>query len=458
MESAKCVAVILAAGEGTRMKSSLPKVLHKAAGKELVRWAAEAAMEACGTAPVIVYGSGGNLVPETIGEPYAYALQDKRMGSGHAVMCAKEAILASGAEYTFVLAGDMPLVRAESIKKVIDEAKNGNYDLLMLTGMQDNPTGYGRIIRKNDMVKAIVEEKDATPEQKKICEVNLSVYCFKTSALISALEKVRPNNAAGEYYITDCLYIIGSEGGKCGAVIAEDISECTGVNDRVQLSAVSKVLRSRINEKHMRNGVTMIDPESCYIDAEVEIGRDTIIYPGVILEGKTKIGEGCELLQGSRIVDSEIGNGTTVQNSVIESAVVGENTKVGPYAYFRKGTVIGNNCRVGDFVEVKNAQIKDGAKVSHLTYVGDGEIGEETNVGCGVVFGNYDGKKKARTVVGKKAFIGCNTNLIAPVTVGDGAYIVAGSTVTEDVPADALVIARARQVVKLGRGKGRYKD
>ncbi|MBP3941051.1 MAG: NTP transferase domain-containing protein, partial [Christensenellaceae bacterium] len=224
MESAKCVAVILAAGEGTRMKSSLPKVLHKAAGKELVRWAAEAAMEACGVAPVIVYGSGGNLVPETIGEAYAYALQDKRMGSGHAVMCAKEAILASGAEYTFVLAGDMPLVRAESIKKVIDEAKNGNYDLLMLTGIQANPTGYGRIIRENDMVKAIVEEKDATPEQKKICEVNLSVYCFKTSALISALEKVRPNNAAGEYYITDCLYIIGSEGGKCGAVIAEDIS------------------------------------------------------------------------------------------------------------------------------------------------------------------------------------------------------------------------------------------
>lgn len=453
---AKCIAVILAAGEGTRMKSSLPKVLHEAAGRPLVSWAANAAAEACGTLPIIVYGSGGTLVPESLGERYTYALQDKRLGSGHAVMCAKEQILASGAEYTFILAGDMPLIRSESIKRVIDEAIEGEYDLLMMTGIVEAPKGYGRIIRNNAGVSAIVEEKDASPEQKLINEVNLSVYCFRTAALVSALEEIRPNNAAGEYYITDCLSIINGKGGKCGAIIAEDISECTGVNDRVQLSQVSAVLRRRINSAFMMSGVTMIDPDSCYISPDAEIGRDTVIYPGVIIEGQTKIGEGCTLYQGSRIVSSLIGCGTTVQNSVLESAVVGDKTKVGPYAYFRPGTVVGNGCRVGDFVEVKNAAIKDGAKVSHLTYVGDGEIGEGSNIGCGVVFGNYDGKKKARTVVGKHAFIGCNTNLIAPVTVGDGAYIVAGSTVTEDVPADALVIARARQVTKLNRGKNRY--
>ena len=269
---------------------------------------------------------------------------------------------------------------------------------------------------------------------------------------------MKNDNVQGEYYLTDCVAYIAEKGHRVEALVCDDASECMGVNDRVQLAAAGKQLKQRINTALMKDGVTIIDPDNTYIDASVKIGADTVVYPGVVLEGNTVIGEGTKLYPGSRILDSTIGDNTTVQNSVILNAQVGNKTTIGPYAYLRPGSVIGNGCRVGDFVEVKNADIKDGAKVSHLSYIGDGEIGEKSNIGCGVVFVNYDGQKKNKTIVGKNAFVGCNANLVAPVTIHDGAYVAAGSTVTRDVEADALCVARSRQRVIEGWAKKRRGD
>ena len=302
-----------------------------------------------------------------------------------------------------------------------------------------------------------MEDKDATPEQKKIKELNISIYCFRTDDLIDALGKIGTDNAQHEYYLTDVISVLHGEGKKVDSIVIEDIKESMGVNTRVQLAEAGKALRERINEKLMLSGVTMIDPENTYIDDGVTVGKDTIIYPGVILENGTTVGEGCILYQGSRINGSHIGNGTTVENSVLLEARVGDRTKVGPNAYLRPGTVIGDDCRIGDFVETKNAVIGNGTKVSHLTYVGDARLGEDINIGCGVVFVNYDGTEKNISTVADGAFIGCNTNLVAPVNVGEGAYIAAGTTITRDVPSGSLAIGRVRQSVKEGWARGRYK-
>lgn len=453
-----CSVIILAAGEGTRMKSKLPKVLNKAAGLPMVEWVARAAMESTGKKPIIIYGSGGNALPDYFGDRCEYVLQQERKGTGHAVMMARDAIINSESEYVVVLAGDMPLMRAESIGRLCSAAKEGDYSCMLLTSILSNPTGYGRIIRgESGEVLGIVEHKDATDEQRKINEVNISVYCFRTSELLSNLDKITPNNKNGEYYLTDTIELIRQAGGKVGALPLEDYSEGEGVNDKSQLAKCAKILRNRINDAHMKNGVTIIDPENCYIDADVKIGADAVIYPGVILEGDTVIECGANIMQGSRISNSKICEGAAIQNSVVIESVVGSYTQVGPYAYLRPGSVIGEDCRIGDFVEVKKSKIGNRSKVSHLTYVGDGDMGEDINVGCGVVFVNYDGNNKARSKVEDGAFIGCNTNLIAPVTVGEGAYIAAGSTVTKDVPEYALLVARARETVLPGWAKGKYK-
>lgn len=451
----KMGSIILAAGDGKRMKSSLPKMLHRAAGKPLVEWVVEAAEQALGVKPIVVYGAGGSAVPDYLGERCVYALQAERKGSGHAVMMARE--LMAEYDYVTVIAGDMPLVEPSSIHRLAELAEQGEYAALLLTGKVVNPAGYGRILRDGaGRVTGIVEDKDATPEQKEIDEINLSFYCFQTRALAEALDEITPANAQGEYYLTDVIGIMHQKGLPTGALVIDDPSQCEGVNNRAQLAQAAERLRERINTRHMMNGVTMLDPRATYVDDGVTIGADTVIYPGVILEGNTVVGEGCTLYQGSRIADSVIEDGATIQNSVITESHVGKGTQVGPYAYLRPGSNIGAGCRIGDFVEVKNSNIDDGAKVSHLTYVGDGDVGKNVNVGCGVVFVNYDGKEKARTTVGDDAFIGCNTNLISPVSVGKGAYIAAGATVTKDIPDDALCIARAREIIKDGWGRGRY--
>lgn len=438
-----CIAVVLAAGEGKRMKSKTPKVLQKVTGKALSEWVVDSAKEATGQAPVLVVGSEAQNVRDYFGDRVKYAVQAEQLGTGHAVMSAKEYIKGDG--YVIVVAGDMPLIRAETFSMIAQKACDEKLGACILSAMMDDPTGYGRIVRGEHGVERIVEHKDASTGEKLIKEINPSVYCFSIPLLLEALSNIKNDNAQGEYYITDCIEYIASRGHKVEAVVCSDAAECIGVNDRVQLADAAKHLRRRINEQFMRDGVSIIDPDNTYIDSSVKIGQDTVIYPGVTIEGNTTIGEDTILYPGSRIADSEIGSGTTVQNSVILESHVGDKTTIGPYAYLRPKSNVGNGCRVGDFVEVKNAEIRDGAKVSHLSYIGDGEIGEKANIGCGVVFVNYDGQKKSRTVVGKNAFVGCNANLVAPVTIGDGAYIAAGSTVTKDVQEDALCIARSRQ-------------
>jgi len=446
-----CIALVLAAGEGKRMKSSLPKVLHKAAGKALAHWVVDAAREAAGTEPVIVVGNGADMVKEYFGENARYAVQAEQKGTGHAVMCAADYL--NGSAYALIVAGDMPLLRARTLIDLKEKAMKENLGVCVLSALMEDPADYGRVVRGDTL--RIVERKDAKPEELSIKEVNASVYCFSTPRLLEALESLSDDNAQGEYYLTDCVAYISEKGYGASAVICADAGECMGVNDRAQLAAASKALRRRINERHMLEGVTLIDPENTYIDYGVKIAKDVVIYPGVTLEGNTEIAQGAVLYPGSRIEDSTIGQRTVVQNSVIISSRIGDDSKIGPYAYLRPGSVVGSGCRVGDFVEVKNATIADGAKVSHLSYIGDGEIGEKSNIGCGVVFVNYDGIKKSRTVVGKNAFVGCNVNLIAPVKVGDGAYVAAGSTVTKDVEEDALCIARSRQTVIEGWAKRR---
>lgn len=451
------VGVILAAGEGTRMKSKLPKVLHKAAGLPLVKWVIDAAQQATGRRPILVCGNHRELVQEYCADTVEYAFQEQRLGSGHAVICAKEEILQAKAEYCLVLAGDMPLISADTLSKLLDTAVREQYSALILSGILEDATGYGRIVRDEyGQVTAIVEHKDATEQQREIREVNSSIYCFRVEDLCEALDQITPNNAQGEYYLTDVIQILYGQGKKTGALPVEDQEECMGVNDRVQLEEASRKLRQRINTQWMQNGVTLMDASHTYIDPTVSIGKDTVVYPGVILEGNTTVGEDCTLYQGSHIVDSSIGNGTVVENSVVVQSQIGDRTQIGPYAFLRPGSQIGSECRIGDFVEVKNSEIDDGSKVSHLSYVGDSQVGKDVNVGCGVVFVNYDGIHKTRTTIGDGAFIGCNTNLISPVKVGDGAYIAAGATITRDVPENSLVIARAREVVKEKGALGRF--
>lgn len=445
-----CIALIMAAGEGKRMKSKLPKVMHTAAGKPLAEWVAQAAREATGQEPVLIIGNGAEQVKEYFGDAVSYALQAEQLGTGHAVMCAKEHLKGG---FVLVLAGDMPLLRAETLKMLVDEAVGEDLGVCVLSAIVGNAEGYGRIVREDDVLR-IVEHSDADEKQRMIKEINTSVYCFKTDALLEALGALKNNNSQREYYLTDCVQYISQRYG-AKAVVCADAMECLGVNDRAQLAAAAKELRRRINTKLMLEGVSIIDPDATYIDAAVRIGADAVVYPGVTIEGNSVIGEGAVLYPGSRIVSSVIGAGAKVQNSVVIDSQVGDNSTIGPYAYLRPCSVIGNGCRVGDFVEVKNSIIKDGAKVSHLSYIGDGEVGEKSNIGCGVVFVNYDGQKKGRTIVGKNAFIGCNVNLVAPVTVGDGAYVAAGSTVTKDVEADALCVARSRQTVIEGWAKRR---
>ena len=345
----------------------------------------------------------------------------------------------------------MPLITEQTFEILLQKTVSEGLDACVLTAVVENADGYGRILRdEKNGVYGIVEHRDASEEQKKIQEINTSVYCFKVDSLLDALKKVRNNNVQGELYLTDTLAILKEEGKKIGACILEDAMEAMGINDRVQLAQAEKVMRRSINEKIMRSGVTLIDPDNTYIEADVEIGQDTVIYPNNLLSKGTKIGRDCILFPGSRIEASVIGDRCEIQASVILESRIGKETKIGPNAYLRPNSVIGDYVRIGDFVEVKNSTIGNGSKVSHLTYVGDAEMGQNCNVGCGTVFVNYDGAHKHHTQVGDHVFIGCNTNLIAPVKVGNNAFIAAGSTVTEDVEENDLCIARARQCVKKG--------
>ena len=441
----KC-AIILAAGEGKRMKSNLPKVLHKVCGKEMINHVIDNINRAgIEDINVVVGKSSEEVKKATEDKKVSYSLQKEQLGTGHAVMCAEEFLKGkSGTVAIFV--GDGPLITDEMVKSLFDFHEKGEYKATVITSFLENPSKYGRIIRnKNGEVEKIVEFKDCTEEEKNIKEINAGMYCFDIQCLLDNLNKLNNDNAQKEYYLTDVIEIFKKQGNKVGAFnVPFDI--VTAVNSRNELAKAEQIMRNRINNKHMENGVTIIDPSSTYIDSEVVIGTDTIIFPGNVIQGNTIIKENCILYPNSRIMDSIIENSVVIQNSVILHSHIGENTTVGPFAYIRPESNIGANARIGDFVEIKKSTIGDNTKVSHLTYIGDAEVGSGCNFGCGTVVVNYDGKKKHKTIVGDNAFIGCNTNLISPVEVKDNSYIAAGSTITKEVPEGALAIARAKQV------------
>ena len=442
-------ALILAAGEGKRMKSETSKVLHKVCGKEMVNHVIDIMRNAgFEDVNVIVGRSKEQVMDKTSSRNVSYSVQEEQLGTGHAVLCAKD-FLQDKEGTVAIFTGDAPLVREETVKEMLKSHEEGGYSATLLTSVIENPSGYGRIQRSGNDVEKIIEHKDCSEEELKLKEINAGMYLFDAKELQEALLLLKNDNAQGEYYLTDVIEIMKGKNLKVGAVITE-FDETRGVNSRAQLAEAEAILRKRINEFHMENGVTLIDPLTTYIGADVVIGNDTIIYPNNTLEGKTILGKGVLLHPNNRIENSVIEDEVTIASSVILSSKVGKKTTVGPFAYIRPDSVIGEHVKVGDFVEIKKSTIGNGTKISHLTYIGDAEVGEHVNFGCGTVVVNYDGKNKYKTVVEDHAFIGCNTNLVAPVTVHEGAFTAAGSTITEDVPKEGLGIGRAKQVNKEG--------
>lgn len=443
-------AVILAAGQGTRMKSKLYKVLHPVCGKPMVEHVIDHIGSLDVERVVTVVGHGAELVKETLGNKSEYVLQAEQLGTAHAVLQA-EPILGSLEGTTLVVCGDTPLIRPETMQALFAHHEAKNAKATILTAVAENPTGYGRILRDTDgQVAQIVEQKDASADQQLVKEINTGTYCFDNKALFEALKQVKNDNSQGEYYLPDVIEILQKQGEVVAAYVTDNFDETLGVNDRFALSQAEELMRARINERHMRNGVTIINPATTHISADAVIGSDSILLPGVIIEGKTVIGEDCKIGPNSHIVDSRIGNGTTIHSSVVLNSQVGNETAVGPFAHLRPDSSLGNHVKVGNFVEVKKSTLGDDTKVSHLSYIGDAEVGSNVNIGCGSITVNYDGKNKFKTMIEDDVFVGCNSNLVAPVTLRKGSFIAAGSTITKEVPEEALAVARARQENKLG--------
>jgi len=432
-------AVILAAGQGTRMKSSLPKVLHRVGGLPMVLWSVNNA-KALGAEPIVlVIGNGAEAVKETVGPEVLYAFQAERLGTAHAVMQART-LLEGKAKHVLVLYGDMPTLRRETLERLVSLHRERQPAVTMLSVESEDSMGFGRVVRdENGQVKAIVEEAVATPEILAIKELNCGVYCFDADWLWRRLPDVPLTQPKGEYYLTDMIGLAVEEGKRVEALTITDVSEVQGVNNRVHLARSERILRQRINEELMLSGITMIDPESTYIEATVKIGRDTIIYPNTVIQGNTTIGENCILGPNTLIRDAQIGDRCTILASVIEEATLEEEVHIGPFGHLRPGASLGKGVYMGNFGEVKNARLEAGVVMAHFGYIGDAEVGEKTNIGAGTVTCNYDGERKHRTIIGAKAFIGSGTMLVAPVRVGRGAKIGAGSVVTHDVPDGALV-------------------
>jgi len=439
-------AVILAAGAGTRMKSRLPKVMHPLCGKPML-WHVSRAAGAVTDKKVAVIGAGSEQVRDYFGEEFIYVLQEQQLGTGHALQQALSHLPQEG--QVLVLCGDTPLLQGQTLQEMMDFHRAHKASATVLTAVLDDPGGYGRIVRDaSGKVRAIVEQPDASPEELAIGEINTGSYCFEAGALQKYLPRLQPNPRKGEYYLTDLLPHMLEAGLTVEAFVLPESRQALGINDRLQLSRAAELMRKRINEELMLSGVTMPDPSSCYIDASVTIGMDTIIYPQTILEGETRVGENCRLGPGTHLQDSSVGNGVTCRQSVVVESSIGDGSQVGPFAYLRPGSNIGEQVKIGDFVEVKNSTIGKGSKVPHLSYVGDASIGAGVNMGAGSIVVNYDGRRKYRTDIEDGAFIGCNSSLISPLSVGKGAFIGAGSTITRDVPAGSLTLSRSPQEVK----------
>lgn len=440
--------VVLAAGKGTRMKSKLYKVLHKVCGKTMVEHVVDAARGVNPAEVVTIVGTGAEDVKKVLADKSKFAFQEKQLGTGDAVMTAREE-LGDKDGATLVVTGDTPLFTTATFDELFKyHAEKGNA-ATVLTAEAPNPFGYGRIIRDDQgNVLRIVEQKDGKPEELKVKEINTGVFCFDNKKLFEALKHVNNDNAQSEYYLTDVLEILRNAGERVGAYKMPDFSESLGVNDRIALAQATKTMQRRINEQHMRDGVSFVDPDTAYIDADVKIGNDTVIEGNVVIKGNTEIGSDCYITNGSRIVDSKIGNNVTITSSTIEESEMDDNTDIGPDSHLRPKAIIRKGAHIGNFVEVKKAEIGENTKVGHLTYVGDATLGKDINIGCGTIFSNYDGVKKFHTNVGDHAFIGAGSTLIAPINVADHAFIAADTTVTKDVNKYDMAIGRGRQVNK----------
>lgn len=448
----KITAILLAAGQGTRMKSSLPKVLHPIAGKPMIWHALQAISHSTTEKPVVVVGHGAEEVKNYLGDSAQTVLQEPQLGTGHAVMQA-ESLLKGKSDLVVVCYADMPLLRGETLQKLVDTQRMNSGPMSILTVIADDPRGFGRIIRKGDgSVAAIVEEYVATPDQLQVKELNVGGYCFDSNWLWDALHRIPKNPKKGEYYLTDTVELAAKEGLPVHATVMDDLEETIGVNTRVHLSEVETAMRRRINQSHMLNGVTMIDPSSVYIEADIRIGRDTVIMPNTFLHGKTELGERNVVGPNTIIRDSKIGNGCKILSSVLEGALLENDVDMGPFARLRKGAHLGNHVHMGNFGEVKDSHLEDGVKMGHFSYIGNARIGANTNIGAGTITCNYDGEKKHNTEIGEDVFIGSDTMLVAPLKLGDGARTGAGAVVTKDVADDTLVVGMpARAIRKLER-------
>ena len=442
-------AVILAGGKSKRMMSNFPKPMHKVGGAPMVGMVYDSVIKSGVGRCVVVVGFGAEHVMQYFGDKVEYARQSEQLGTGHALLTALD-YLGDYCGRVLALFGDMPLVSPDTLKALVKQnIENGEHGTLVYADF-DDPFGFGRIIRDADgnFIK-IIEERDASPEVKKIRDGNVGIHCFDAAAARYALGRLSTDNNQGEMYLTDMFEQIANGGMRVGLYKIGDSRECLGANDRAQLAELNRTLwREKCVELMIKSGVTITDPDASYIDRDVVIGMDTVIYPGCIIEGAVVIGEGCEIGPNSRIRGSRIGSRSKVEYSVVTDSVVGDDVSIGPYAQLRPGANIGDGTKIGDFVEIKNSNIGERVSISHHAYVGDADVGSDVNIGCGVITCNYDGKLKHRTTICDNAFIGSNVNLVAPVTINKYAYVASGSTITKDVPEDALAVARERQSVK----------
>jgi bifunctional UDP-N-acetylglucosamine pyrophosphorylase/glucosamine-1-phosphate N-acetyltransferase len=451
MTAPKVASVILAAGQGTRMKSDLPKVLHPVAGVPMAFYPSELVRELGSEKNVMVIGHQADAVRSALeAADLRFVLQEEQLGTGHALLCARSE-LTDFSGTLLLLCGDVPLLRRQTLERLLDYHAAHRAAVTVLTAEPADPHGYGRIVREGEEVLRIVEEKDASSREKTIREINTGIYAFEAPFVFEALQNLSRDNAQGEYYLTDVVALARSAGRTVCALTAADPEETMGINDRLQLAQAGVVMRRRINETLMRNGVTLVDPESSYIDPRVEVGRDTVIHPGAHLRGATRIGSHCIVEPGVVVTDCVIGDGAHLKaGSVLAESTLGPACAIGPMAHLRPGTVLTGHNKLGNFVETKKAVLGEKSQASHLTYIGDAEVGRGVNIGCGTITCNYDGINKHKTIIEDDVFVGSDTQFVAPVRIGRNSLIAAGSTITKDVPPDSLALSRTPQVVKEG--------